>query len=58
MEDTTLVTHLMARGIPADEARRLVVRGFFAEIIEQISVPDLRERLLAAVDAELETSVL
>ncbi len=46
-----------ARGIPADLARRLVVRGFFAEVIEKIAVPELVERLLASVDAELERSL-
>lgn len=56
--DDQQLFYLMTRGIPADEARRLVVRGFFAEIIEQITVPELRDRLLAAVDAELEGSVL
>lgn len=56
--DDLQLFYLMARGIPVDEARRLVVRGFFAEIIEAISVPELRDRLLAAVDAELEGSVL
>ncbi|HWA66582.1 MAG TPA: Fe-S cluster assembly protein SufD [Mycobacteriales bacterium] len=45
--------YLMARGIPEDEARRLVVRGFFADIIERIEVPEVRERLLAAVESEL-----
>ena len=33
------------RGIPEDEARRLVVHGFFADIIRRIGVPEL-ERLL------------
>ncbi|HZG95323.1 MAG TPA: Fe-S cluster assembly protein SufD [Mycobacteriales bacterium] len=56
--DDLQLFYLMARGIPADEARRLVVRGFFAEIIGQITVTDLRDRLLAAVDAELERSVI
>ncbi|MDX3074391.1 Fe-S cluster assembly protein SufD [Streptomyces sp. MI02-7b] len=50
--------YLMARGIPADEARRLVVRGFFAELIQQIGVADLEERLLEKIDAELEASVV
>jgi Fe-S cluster assembly protein SufD len=45
--------YLMARGIPFDEARRLVIRGFFGELIEQIEVPELRERITAAVEAEL-----
>jgi Fe-S cluster assembly protein SufD len=43
----------MSRGIPADEARRLVVRGFFAQIIERIGVAEVQERLTAAIDAEL-----
>ncbi|WP_431954936.1 Fe-S cluster assembly protein SufD [Actinacidiphila sp. bgisy167] len=50
--------YLMARGIPADEARRLVVRGFFAELIQQIGLADLEERLLEKIDAELEASVV
>jgi Fe-S cluster assembly protein SufD len=45
--------YLMARGIPYDEARRLVLRGFFGELISQIEVPELRERIAAAVEAEL-----
>jgi len=43
----------MARGIPYAEARRLVIRGFFGELIETIEVPGLRERIAAAVEAEL-----
>jgi Fe-S cluster assembly protein SufD len=46
--------YLQARGIPADEARRMVVRGFFADVLQQIGVPALEERLLSAVEAELE----
>ena len=49
--------YLMARGIPAAEARRLVVRGFFAELVQQIGVPDVEERLIAKVEAELEASI-
>ena len=45
---------LQSRGIPQDEARRLVVRGFFADVINQIGIPEVQERLLAAVEAELE----
>jgi Fe-S cluster assembly protein SufD len=47
----------MARGIPAEEARRLVVRGFFAELVQQIGVDDIEERLLVKIDEELEASV-
>ncbi len=45
--------YLMARGIPMNEARKLVLRGFFGQLIGQIEVPELRERIEAAVEAEL-----
>ncbi|MGP3950561.1 Fe-S cluster assembly protein SufD [Streptomyces sp. 7N604] len=49
--------YLMSRGISSEEARRLVVRGFFAELVQQIGLPDLQERLLTKIEAELEASV-
>ncbi|GAB23671.1 iron-sulfur cluster assembly protein SufD [Gordonia polyisoprenivorans NBRC 16320 = JCM 10675] len=52
--DDEQLFYLQARGIPEDQARRLVIRGFFGEIIAKIAVPELRERLEAAVEAELE----
>ncbi len=55
--DDEQLFYLQARGIPAEEARRLVVRGFFAELVQQIGLPDVEERLLAKIDAELEASV-
>ncbi|WP_105975094.1 Fe-S cluster assembly protein SufD [Streptomyces geranii] len=55
--DDEQLFYLMARGIPADEARRLVVRGFFAELVQQIGVDDIQERLLTKIDEELEASV-
>jgi Fe-S cluster assembly protein SufD len=51
--DDEALFYLMARGIPADEARRLVVRGFFGEVLDRIGVESLRERVTAVVDAEL-----
>jgi Fe-S cluster assembly protein SufD len=45
--------YLMARGIDEKTARRLVVRGFLNEIIQQIKVPALEERLTDAVEREL-----
>ena len=45
--------YLMARGIPLEEARRLVIRGFFGELINKIGVPELRDRISGAVEAEL-----
>jgi Fe-S cluster assembly protein SufD len=55
--DDEQLFYLQARGIPADEARRLVVRGFFAELVQQIGLPELQERLIEKIDAELEATV-
>ena len=46
--------YLRSRGIPEEQARRLVIRGFFGEIIAKIAVPEVRERLTAAIEHELE----
>jgi Fe-S cluster assembly protein SufD len=45
--------YLMARGIPLNEARRLVIRGFFGELIAKIGVDELQERIMAVIEAEL-----
>jgi Fe-S cluster assembly protein SufD len=52
LEDQHLF-YLMARGIPFEEARRLVIQGFFGELIGQIEVPELRQRVSAAIEREL-----
>jgi Fe-S cluster assembly protein SufD len=52
--DDEQLFYLRARGIPEDQARRLVVRGFFGELIQKISVPAVRDRLTAAIEHELE----
>lgn len=51
--DDLQLFYLQSRGIPADEARRLVVRGFFADIVDRIKVPALHDRLMATIDARL-----
>lgn len=51
--DDEQLFYLRSRGIPEEQARRLVVRGFFAEIISKIAVPEIRERLTAAIEHEL-----
>ncbi len=45
--------YLMARGIPLAEARRLVIRGFFSELISKINTPGLRDRIAGSIEAEL-----
>ena len=51
--DDEQLFYLQARGIPEDQARRLVVRGFFGELIQKIAVPSVRERLTEAIEHEL-----
>ncbi len=52
--DEEQLFYLMSRGISEREARRLVVLGFFAELIGPIPVKELREHLLEAIKAELD----
>ena len=52
--DDEQLFYLQARGITETEARRLVVRGFFVEMIRRIGVPAVEEPLMAAIEAELE----
>ena len=54
--DDEQLFYLQARGITEAEARQLVVRGFFVEMIRRIGVPELRDRLTTAIEAELETN--
>ena len=51
--DEEQLFYLRSRGIPEEQARRLVIRGFFGEIIAKIGVPQIRERLTAAIEHEL-----
>jgi Fe-S cluster assembly protein SufD len=54
--DDLQLFYLQARGIPEDEAKRLVVRGFFADIIRDIPVADLRAEITASIEQELATT--
>src|SRR5699024_12143146 len=54
--DDDQLFYLRSRGIPEVEARKLVVRGFFQEIIAAIPVEQVRERLTATVEEELASS--
>ncbi|MFT2816296.1 Fe-S cluster assembly protein SufD [Leifsonia sp. A12D58] len=51
--DDEQLFYLQSRGITEDEARRLVVRGFLTEIVQQIGSPELEARLQDAIEAEL-----
>ncbi len=51
--DDEQLFYLQARGITEGEARRLVVIGFLAEIVQRIGMPELEQRLHLAIEAEL-----
>jgi Fe-S cluster assembly protein SufD len=51
--DDEQLFYLMSRGVPDIEARKLVVRGFFAEMVARIPVPELRDRLDEVVESRL-----
>jgi Fe-S cluster assembly protein SufD len=42
-----------SRGLPADEAERMIVRGFFEQVIARIPVEPVRSAMLAALAARI-----
>ncbi len=54
--DDMQLFYLQSRGIPEDEAKRLVVKGFFYDIIAKIGVSEVEDKLTAIIDHELTTS--
>jgi Fe-S cluster assembly protein SufD len=54
--DDEQLFYLQSRGIEEEEARRLVVRGFFADIIRKIGIPDIEQKLTLAIEQELAKS--
>ena len=55
--DDQQLFYLRSRGISETEARRLVVHGFFNDLIRKVGVPSIEERLTATVEAELAKNV-
>lgn len=53
--DEEQLFYLRSRGIPEDQARRLIVEGFFLDIIGRIGVPSIEARLVEALNHQLET---
>jgi Fe-S cluster assembly protein SufD len=51
--DDEHIFYLQSRGIPEEEARRLVIRGFFGELIAKIGVPEIEERVTERIETEL-----
>ncbi|MGH3646616.1 MAG: Fe-S cluster assembly protein SufD [Micromonosporaceae bacterium] len=51
--DDEQLFYLRSRGIPYEEARKLVVRGFFAELLAKVPVPELVDQLTVVIDERL-----
>jgi Fe-S cluster assembly protein SufD len=45
--------YLMARGLSREEAERLIVRGFFQDVLDRIELEPVREALGAALEARI-----
>jgi Fe-S cluster assembly protein SufD len=52
--DDEQLFYLMSRGIAMSDARRLVVRGFFNEIVSEIGNETVQNRIMDRIDNELE----
>lgn len=55
--DDQQLFYLRSRGISEEESRRLVLHGFFQDLIRKVGVPSLEERLTATVEEELAKNV-
>ncbi len=45
--------YIQSRGIPFEEAERLIVTGFFQEVLDRVTLPEVRSGLEAAIVGEL-----
>jgi Fe-S cluster assembly protein SufD len=55
--DEDAIFYLTSRGIPRAEAERLIVAGFFQEVLDRVKIDEVREGAEQAIQAELERSV-
>ena len=51
--DDEQLFYLMSRGIPSEQARRLVIRGFFSDIVSKLKLEAIEERIMNRIDSEL-----
>ena len=51
--DDEQLFYLMSRGIPSDVARKLVIRGFFSEIVSKLHLEEIENRIMERIDNEL-----
>jgi Fe-S cluster assembly protein SufD len=51
--DEDAIFYLESRGIPRPEAERLIVTGFFQEVLDRVTIDEVREGAEAAIADEL-----
>jgi Fe-S cluster assembly protein SufD len=51
--DEEQIFYLQSRGIPAEEAERMLVDGFFAEVLERVPSDRLQSRVGAVLGTKL-----
>ncbi len=56
--DDEQLFYLRSRGVSEKEAQRLVVHGFFNDLIRKVGVPELEDKLMTTVEDELAKNVL
>jgi Fe-S cluster assembly protein SufD len=54
--DVEEIFYLQSRGIPKIEAMRLVIFGFFGEVLEQLDLPAVKSELVRAIERKLYAS--
>ena len=51
--DREQLFYLMSRGLPRAEAERLIVRGFFQDVLDRIELEPVRDAVTAALEARI-----
>ncbi len=51
--DREQLFYLMTRGLPRAEAERLIVRGFFQDVLDRVELEPVRDALAAALEARI-----
>jgi Fe-S cluster assembly protein SufD len=51
--DREQLFYLMARGLPRPEAERLIVRGFFEDVLARVELEPVRQALATALEARI-----
>jgi Fe-S cluster assembly protein SufD len=51
--DANALYYLESRGIPRERAIRLIVSGFFREVLEGVDAPGVEERTMELIDREI-----